>query len=196
MPDPIIIRTSDRGYYKRCRQLWNFTSKIRENWEPVQRYLAFDFGTAIHAGLQAYYEPKTWGNLDLQRSNAREAFRASFTELQQKVKVGDLEFELRFDEQIQLGLGMLEFYFTWAPSRDKNWRPVFVEVEFEVPILGLEGLAVYQGRIDLVVEVFDDDGNSLGYYIVDHKTAKQFGETSWLWLMISAAAMLGHYTRC
>jgi PD-(D/E)XK nuclease superfamily len=158
------------------------TSKIRQNWEPVQRYLAFDFGTAIHAGLQVYYDPKTWHfPRKTRESMAREAFEASFHELQKQIKVGDLEFELTFNEQIKLGLGMLNFYFTWAPKQD-NFVPIFVEIEFEVPIPGLEGIAVYQGRIDLVVEVFDDDGNSLGYYIVDHKTAKQFGETMWLYL--------------
>jgi hypothetical protein len=156
------------------------TSKIRQNWEPVQRYLAFDFGTAIHAGLQVYYDPATWHLPRKEREEmARIAFEASFAELQMKIKVGDVQIEMQFEESIKLGLGMLNYYFTWAPKHD-NFKPVYVEIEFEVPIPGLEGRAIYQGRIDLVVEVFDDEGNSLGYYIIDHKTAKQFGNTLWL----------------
>jgi len=183
MSEPIVIRTSDRGMFKRCRTMWDFTSKIRQNYEPVQRYHAFDFGTAIHAGLQAYYEPKTWGEKKLMQQNARDAFYASFAELQKLVKIGDIAFELTFKESIDLGLGMLEFYFIWAPKQDVNIKPLYTEIEFEVPIPGLEGLAVYQGRIDLIVEVYDDDGNFLGYYIVDHK-AQPLDElvlTPWGW---------------
>jgi hypothetical protein len=177
---PVVIRTSDRGYFKRCRQLWDFTSKIRQNYEPIQRYPAFDFGTAIHAGLQAYYEPSTWGDLKVQQANALEAFHKTYADLGIKIRLGALEFEETFDEEVALGIRMLEYYFTWAPERDKNFKPIFVEIEFEVSIPGLD--LPYQGRIDLIVEVFDDEGNSLGYWIVDHKTAKAFQDTAWLWL--------------
>lgn len=169
----IIIRTSDRSYFKRCRQLWDFTSKIRGNWEPLQRYLAFDFGTAMHAGWEAYYDPETWGDLPTMRRNAKEAFRLSYASISEKVKVGDLEFELNFNEAIDLGMRMLDYYFTWAPKVD-NFTPLYREIEFEVPIPGLEGLAVYQGRIDLIVE------DEYGYWLVDHKTAAQFSSTQWL----------------
>ena len=167
----IAIRTSDRGYFKKCRQLWDLTSRIRQDWEPIQRYPAFDFGTAIHAGLEAYYKPETWGDLPTMRSNACAAFRESFAALQKIVKVGDLEFELRFQDDIQLGIDMLEYYFTWAPKQD-HFKPVFTEIEFEVPIPGLG--VPYQGRIDLVVE------DEYGYWIADHKSCKQFGDSSWL----------------
>jgi hypothetical protein len=183
-----IIRTSDRGYFKRCRQLWDFTSKIRQNYEPVQRYPAFDFGTAIHRGLEVYYDPATWGDLPTMRENAREAFLASIRELHQKVMVGALDFEMRFDEEEELGQQMLDHYFIWAPKHDE-FKPVFREIEFEVEstylhsIVGLNGVPLvqpipflYQGRIDLIIE------DEYGYWIVDHKTAAQFGDVQWLWL--------------
>src|SRR3974390_861318 len=121
MTEPTLITTSDRNFFKRCRELWNFTSKIRQNWEPVQRYPAFDFGTAIHAGLEAYYAPATWGDEDAMQANTIAAFRKSLAELQAKVKVGDLEIELRFGEEVQLGLDMLDYYFLWAPKQDLTW---------------------------------------------------------------------------
>lgn len=171
--DQVVIRTSDRGYFKRCRTLWDLTSKIRQNWEPIQRYPAFDFGTAMHEGLRAYYDPSTWGNLKLQRKNAKEAFAETYEALITKVTVGDVEFELQATESINLGLMMLDYYFMWAPEQDKGMTPLYVEIEFEVPIPGVPG-CIYQGRIDLIIE------DEFGYWIVDHKTAKQFGDSMWL----------------
>jgi hypothetical protein len=170
---PVVIRTSDRNYFKRCRQLWDLTSKIRQNWEPIQRYPAFDFGTAIHEGLRAYYEPATWGDLKLMRQNAREAFASTYEKLFAKVTIGDVQFEMDITETIDVGNRMLEYYFLYAKKNDEGWTPKFVEIEFEVPIPGLPN-CVYQGRIDLIVE------DEYGYWIVDHKTAKQFRGTGWL----------------
>lgn len=167
-----IIRTSDRQYFKRCRQLWDFTSKIRQNFEPIQRIEALDFGTAMHSGLERYYDPLTWETGTLQQFNAKTAFLDSIKAVGTKVKIGALEFEERFEEQKELGLGMLEFYFAWAPSHDL-FVPKLVEVEFEVPIPGLNGV-VYQGRIDLIVE------DEYGYWLVDHKTTAQLAQTEWL----------------
>lgn len=126
----------------------------------------------MHAALQAYYDPLTWNDPSLMRYNARQAFLLSIKEIGTKVKIGALEFEERFDELKELGLGMLEHYFLWAPSRDK-FKPIYVEIEFEVPIPGLDGV-VYQGRIDLIVE------DEYGYWLVDHKTTAQLAQTEWL----------------
>src|SRR5205807_2496392 len=108
--------------------------------------------------------PASWGWPQLQRFNARHVFAQTHSALLQKVKIGDIQFETEFKEAFGLGMSMLDYYFQWAPKQDRYWRPIFIEIEFQVPIPGLEGEAVYQGRIDLVVEVFDAEGNSLGYY--------------------------------
>jgi hypothetical protein len=80
-----------------------------------------------------------------------------------------LEFEERFEELKALGLGMLDYYFLWAPEHD-DFKPVRVEVEFEIPM----GKFVYQGRVDMLAE------DKYGYWIVDHKTAIQLGDVEWL----------------
>jgi hypothetical protein len=167
-----IIRTSDRKTFKRCRQLWQFSSKIRENWTPLFRTPALDFGTAIHRALQAYYEPSTWDDYNLRCKNAMEGFFASISEVEQKVRVAGLELELRFDEPRAMGMEMLDYYFQWAPKHD-DFRPILVEQEFSVPIPGYPFLR-YEGRVDLVVE------NEYGYWIWDHKTAASFQGTEWL----------------
>jgi hypothetical protein len=168
-----IVRTSDRQYFKRCRQLWDFTSKIRQNYEPYQRPIAMDFGSAFHAAMEAYYNPKTWNDtISHTQESARLAFLDYIHELEQKVKMGPLEFETDYMAQKMLGLDMLEHYFIWAPPHD-TFTPVYTEVEFEVPIPGFPE-AVYQGRIDMLAE------DVYGYWIVDHKTAAQFSGTEWL----------------
>lgn len=172
-----IIRTSDRGQFKRCRTMWDFGSKIRQNYEPYARIQPLDFGTAIHSGMEAYYDPMTWGNLELQQKTARLAFLTSIAEIQQKVKFMDYEIEQEFNEDLDLGLAMLENYFTWAPTQD-GFQPIMTEIEFEIPMkFWSNGHLIdfsYQGRIDLVIE---DD---FGYWIVDHKTAASLGGIDWL----------------
>jgi hypothetical protein len=130
--------------------------------EPVQGSTALDFGTAIHAGLEAYYQPKTWGYHTQMQANALQGFLDSIRSTR-----CDAE---DYEELKALGLGMLDNYFAWAPAND-TWKPVMVEQEFEIPLLGK---AVYQGRIDLIVQ--DDHG----YWILDHKTTATFGSTEWL----------------
>ena len=170
--EPQIVRTSDRSTFKRCRVLWDWTSKIRQNYEPLRRIAAFDFGTAIHAGLEAYYDPETWWDDRAKKeSYACVAFRESIRRVQLKVAEAGVEVDDGFAEERELGLGMLDHYFRWAPEHDDSLRPVLVEQEFEVP---LYAGSVYQGRVDLVVE------DRFGYWIVDHKTTATFGGTEWL----------------
>jgi hypothetical protein len=194
-----IIRTSDRKLFKQCRQKWDFGSKLRMNLEPLFAPKPLDFGTAIHRGLQTYYEPSTWAiDRDVVRALSVQSFADVCNEQKRqyiKISSGDMAIDLEIDykERVELGKGMLEYYFKYAKLNDK-FKPVFVEVEFEVPIMrcgislpmGFEwdledrltymGAPVfYQGRVDLVVE--DEFGE---YWIVDHKTAAQFGDTQHL----------------
>jgi RecB family exonuclease len=152
--------------------LWDFTSKIRQNYEPVQRIEALDFGTAMHKALEAYYQPTTWGNQGLMEANANQAFLNAIKDIGIKVRIGPLEFEERWNELRQLGLDMLVFYFAYAQNHDA-FTPTYVEIEFEVPIPGMDGV-VYQGRVDLLAE------DEYGYWIIDHKTTAQFAGTEWL----------------
>lgn len=191
MTQQLIIRTSDRGAFKRCRKSWDLGSKIRKNLQPKGPMpKPLDFGTAIHAALEVYYDPETWG---WDRSVVEALALARFSEEQE----GQLQTYLRdigqghgggitdeeirndFAERWTLGEGMLKHYFQWSKINDTDWTPLYVELEFEVVIPGLEGTyaegAVYQGRIDLVIKDRLDR-----YWIVDHKTAARFDSTAHL----------------
>lgn len=188
-----IIRTSDRGMFKGCRRSWNWGSKIRQNltFKSAPSYL--EFGTAIHKGLEIYYDPETW-HLDRETISALAV--VSFVENYTQAKKDYLTFKRKeylddeeqekWSAQLELGKKMLANYFPWALRHDK-FTPKYVEVEFEVPVPVPPGLwlppqfenrdgylyfrnrpVVYQGRIDLVLQ--DEYGE---LWIDDHKTTAQ-----------------------
>lgn len=191
--DKYVIRTSDRINFKSCRQAWDYGSKLRRNLEPNSLPKPLDFGTAIHVGLQTYYDPRTWSwPRDVVTLAALQTFSTvnwqALTRFQELTGNYDELMRVDFLEREKLGLGMLNNYFAYANANDK-FVPIYVEVEFEVPIpvpswswldlpprfacrdgnLTFCGCpVVYQGRIDLVVQ--DELGH---YWLDDHKTTAQ-----------------------
>jgi hypothetical protein len=192
-----IIRTSDRGTFKKCRQLWDFTSKIRYDYEPLVAKDYFDFGTAWHAAMEAYYEPEMWNDTNKGDQGLTLLAFLKTTNDQRlaydKLGLLDVELDQDFDSRVELGKGMLYHYFEWSAGND-DFTPVAVEQEFEVQI-GYEGpgglyfgsqykdmpesdLVVpvyYQGRLDGLVK-----GSDGRYWILEHKTSSHETSTSWL----------------
>ncbi len=206
-PKKFIIRTSDRGTFKKCRQLWDFTSKLRMNYEYTPGIEALDFGIAYHAGMEEYYDPTMWGTERAEQA-CLAVFREHIRDWGRRLQMaGQIEAQReRLNELHVMGVGMMQHYFKWAKEADKYLEPILVEQEFEVPIpvrswpvvqlpAGFEAFAVdgytgnylhkycsdcgdwhpvvYQGRIDLIVK---DKSTGL-LWILDHKTAAQFGES-------------------
>jgi hypothetical protein len=214
----LIIRTSDRNQFRSCRVAWDFGSKIRLNYEPTTTSDPLEFGSAMHEGWQVLYDPKRWKDPDrlLVLIEAHAAFMRWMVKWQKKLKTTN-QWDLRktdYEEHVKLGKGVLDHYVVWVAdkNRDKDWEPVFTEIEFEIPIpvepenqkyvdaranfvalpiatngkvgktrylhMYVDGDAVpvyYQGRIDLIIL----DLSTGKYWIIDHKTAKQFGSTLW-----------------
>jgi hypothetical protein len=148
--------------------------------------------------MAVYYDPDTWHLLKqpvtalaVQVATVQ-AFVSTTKEQRKRYEgmQGDMfpELEEDFNARLELGKGMLEHYFQWAPTVD-NFTPVKAEVEFEVPVfdprfppprqpiqLFASGLPiVYQGRIDTIVQ--DPEGH---YWNLEHKTTSKFGDTSHL----------------
>lgn len=172
----------------------------------------------MHEGWQVLYDPKRWDDPDrlLVLIEAHAAFMRWMVAWEKRLKARkqwDLQKD-RHAELIVLGKGMLDHYVQWVAdkNRDKDWKPIFTEIEFEIPIpvesenqkyvdaranfvalpiavddklsktkylhMYVDGMAVpvyYQGRIDLIII----DLATGKYWIIDHKTAKQFGSTLW-----------------
>jgi hypothetical protein len=53
--DKQIIRTSDRGRFKKCRQQWDFESPMRQGYRYAGGVKPLDFGIAMHVGLKTGY---------------------------------------------------------------------------------------------------------------------------------------------
>jgi hypothetical protein len=196
-----VIRTSDRKKFKECRLAWDLGSKIRQDLEPIAVRSPLDRGTEIHAGLERWYDPALWtGTQGARRALAQLAFQESWRKHRNMYEKYNLLSAEVLEEHLawkELGTKMLDNYFTWSASRDKDLTPVYTEIEFEVPVtIPHDGLTlppefglnvstqpasltyhgnpiVYQGRIDLIVQ--DKDGF---YWLVDHKTAARFEDTT------------------
>lgn len=136
MPAP-IVRTSDRNQFRKCREKWNFTSKIREDWEYVPGIEPLDFGIACHTAWDVYYDPRRWNEpRGLVQYESIHAFIKHLEEWKVRLQKAD-QWALnaaRWSELMELGIGMLEHYFMWAPKNDTEWVPIKSEIEFEVPI--------------------------------------------------------------
>lgn len=190
-----IIRTSDRSSFRSCRQAWDWSSKIRDNLEPSERYAPFEDGTTWHEAMATYYDPKTWHLLDdpatsesilfytrqkLISTHNGQVIRAIALSSNEELPIERLE---EYSERLVMLENMLENYFTWAPTVD-NFKPVKIEIEFEVPIYIPDttipyvvggDIVVYQGRLDGIVQ--DPQGR---YWVLEHKTAKQRSSIGWL----------------
>ncbi len=207
MTDKFIIRTSDRKKFKECRLAWDLGSKVRQNFEPKAVRTPLDFGTEIHAGCEAWYDPQLWGtDPQVRAALGILAFRNSWLKhKEQYERDSRLSVEVQQDmaDRLTLGIGMLTRYFEWSLKNDKGLTPVYTEIEFEVPIKVPDNLSMYNGSLpprfgmtglnkrwltfkDEVVYyqgridliVRDEQGR---YWIVDHKTAGRLMEdTSFL----------------
>lgn len=134
------IHTSERRSFRACRRRWDWL--FRQNYYPIVTAKPLEFGVAYHKAMETYYDPVTWG-WD-REVIAAAAIQDFVTECEkQKTKavnaVGHLyledEQELDYAERVELGKGMLNYYFTQiAPREDAGWKPVKVEIAFMVAI--------------------------------------------------------------
>lgn len=185
------IHTSDRIAYKNCRRRWNFSSKLRMNLAPINYVSPLDLGTGVHRGLELYYNPETWywhKNTEQRSillltciSGFKESMRMAKSRYEAAKGPMNEEMATIYQADLELGEGMLWNYFSWAPSKD-NFKPIYVEQGFEVPIQGLAAnlvpvgfIAVYRGRLDLLLQ--DEYGK---YWILDHKTTARWANTDFL----------------
>jgi hypothetical protein len=170
--NPLPIHTSDRGHYLKCRRAWNWQSPLGEYLTRIRKPGAtdyLDFGSAIHAGLECWYDPLTW-RLVVEGGAVRQTVQdASIVTFQQywrdakkeyltstKQDALDPEDEDEFKEMLALGVGMLLNYFQHSIKFDiPKWEPVAVEVPFEVPIMAPAGFD--GGTKKVQVATFDDE---------------------------------------
>lgn len=133
------IHTSERHSFRGCRRRWDWL--FRQNYYPKITAKYFEFGTAFHAGMEKYYDPKTW-NMD--RQVIGDLAILEFVHVCEEQKKDmlkndqvtlDYDIEQDYKERVELGKGMLNYFFkTVAPREDHGWKPVKVEIAFMLPI--------------------------------------------------------------
>lgn len=131
------VHTSERRAFRGCRRRWNWT--YRDMLYPLVTPEPLEFGVGFHKAMEYYYQPATWHDKETAIQLATVAFKNSCDTQYKEYKRlnGEPSYETieRYRYRVELGLNMLDYYFSEvAPSYDKDWDPVEVEVAFEVPI--------------------------------------------------------------
>src|SRR6478752_797249 len=134
------IHTSERKSFRACRRRWDWI--FRNNYYPHVTAKPLEFGVAYHKGMEIYYNPDTWDMPNEIKQNL--AILAFIKECEDQRKIAleqqgnfflDPQIEEDYNQRVELGKGMMEYYFAKvAPKEDIGWRPVKVEVAFMVPI--------------------------------------------------------------
>jgi hypothetical protein len=134
------VHTSERRSFRACRRRWNWL--FNKGYYPLVTAKPLEFGVSFHKAMEVYYEPETWAwDKEVVAANAVLAFVEKCEEQKKRAieTTGHLylddELEGDYAERVDLGKGMLNYYFSQvAPVLDKGWKPAFVEVGFMVPV--------------------------------------------------------------
>jgi hypothetical protein len=167
-----------------------------ENYYPLMTAKPLEFGVAYHEAMEVFYRPETWfmdaetkGELATKAFVEKtEAQRRKFLKNMDQSYLAD-DVQQDFNERIELGRGMIRFHAERvSPKYDHNWKPLRVEIGFQVPIPHPEtgepltcsnqacrhpagAPVVYAGRMDALGE--DDHGD---YWVIDWKTARALSQ--------------------
>lgn len=123
----LLVRTSERLNWKRCRWLWdrNYNQRLK----PIQESPALRFGTLVHAALEDRY-PK-----GIRRGpHPARAFEKRY---EADLKAAEKEWGTFADDEwveaLDLGVYMLEGYVE-RYGKDEEWEVIESEMTFQVPV--------------------------------------------------------------
>jgi hypothetical protein len=141
VPSTHEIHTSEIRSFLGCRRRWNWA--YREGIVPDTPARPLQFGIALHIALQVFYDPDTWSQTTPEEKTERaiEAFiaecerqRAEYLKVTGQTTLLHAEGD-DFTDRIDLGIGMLSWYGLQVHPKEDHWfKPIMVEVPFQVPI--------------------------------------------------------------
>ena len=214
------VHTSEIRSFQGCRRRWDWA--YREGIVPETHAKPLQFGIAFHIAMEVFYDPETWSSTTPEEKTKRsvdafieacESQRAEYLKHtgQTKLLEGDGD---DYTERIDLGIGMLEWYGSQVHPKEDNWfKPVMVEVPFQVPIVNPatgEPLRCYAPEVipegygnagevlrtcgqvheygavvtyDGRIDAIVEDIYNGGYFIWDHKSAAQIRKDDRLLLL-------------
>ena len=140
------IHVSEIREFQKCNWAWYW--KYMEKWYPLTHAKPLEFGTAMHAAMEARYNPKYYDKQEVAEALAV----VTFTDINEKQLQNAKDAKgIFFDETViddynerrDLGIRMLEYYFTAIVDKEKDFKPVAVEQNFIVPIEDDMGVPIY-----------------------------------------------------
>lgn len=164
MPQPLSVRTSERGTWKRCRQQWDwgYVKKLKPRTDAP----ALRFGGLIHKALELRYPPGIKRGPHPARTFEK-LFDAELHEAEHTWGFRDSDGD--WANAKELGVAMLEEYVRHY-GKDDQYKVISSERTFKVPVLNSKGKVAfyYVGTIDGVWQ----DRSDLAKLLNDYKTTK------------------------
>lgn len=192
------VHVSEIREFQKCHWAWYW--KYMEKWYSRTTAKPLEFGTAMHAAMEVRYDPETFENHDKAEELAKETFTiVNQTQFEASKEAKGIFFDESviedYEERRELGVKMLEYYFTRIVDKEKDFKPIAVEKNFIVPMdmgcgcqqcrdkwaevstLEFVGLpVVLEGKIDVILEYSNGK-----VWVRDWKNIGRFSDTvEWL----------------
>lgn len=164
---PVMLRTSERATYRRCRQKWQW--KYVDLLSHPRPKGALTFGSLVHVALEHYYPPGVKRGV-----HPAKTFERVYAE--------NAEYFVQWDDEgnkvpaLELGTTMLNGYVEQWKEKDKDLQIISPEQTFAIDVYDKHGnyLCTYVGKVDAVAR----RRSTKKLVLLEHKTAKTIEEVS------------------
>lgn len=163
MSDQLLLRTSERSSFKRCRWAWD--RGYNDLIKPQTAAPPLRFGSLVHKSLEKFYRP----GVKRGPRPATTFLKLYEAELKEQTTFGFRDENGEWQDAGGLGVDMLEHYYE-TYGKDDEYEVVATEQPFQVPVFNDKGKIVfyYVGVLDGIWR----HRPTRKLRLVDHKTAK------------------------
>lgn len=170
------IHISDVRSFLSCRRAWDFSSMLRQGWEPDPTPIHFLVGRLVHTAMYGWYEEGVHPAFTYSQ-----ALTKHINEKEPSLGVPD-ENSYRY-QQVQMGLKLVSNYYEWIQSTeepDEDWETIANEPTFHLPLFNAEGKKSnrisWGGRFDRLARK-KSDGT---VWLWEFKTTAREPDKEWL----------------
>lgn len=172
VPDVLTTSYSDITKFSQCKRAWYLGSFLGLRKIKQTRYGPLSFGSRVHLALEIAQKEQRWADItDIWNALMQNEF--------DHWRTLKLPAPPELVKESKLGYVMLEGYVRWRAQErhDENWEIIGVETQFGeyVDIAlpdGRTALVLFRGKADIIMRRRTDGA----IYILDYKTAQNFGE--------------------
>lgn len=162
-----MLRTSERGTFKRCRWLW--WNEFVELRKPIEDTPPLMFGSMCHIALKGWYKKGKRRGIH-PATGFEAAIEAELERVADATGMAEYEIRERWADRIELGVAMMNHYVE-TYGKDDEWEVLATELPFQIPVqhpVTLTPWFVYTGILDLLMLHRPTNLKE----IWDHKTTK------------------------